>query len=516
MQVNTIQQQTANPLDGSVSSTLLQPTPLTTDVTGVTRSQTSTLSTEGEEPTSSGEQGGEIRVEQAGPGESSIAIESVVRTTDTATPTETTNVVVEPSTTTPTETPITPTETPTETPIETPVTTPIDTPTVDVAQVPPTTGNTFDIGQNGETAVTLSQDLVTALGTLNVEASGFGGTDISDGIAEFDIVGGAADVSSTKVDLLHSGGLTFTAGETTVNLTDFVIDNLEGDGTTLTGLVTLNGNLVTRAPLFDLTISSVVPPEGESQTLKLEGIEVALTGEAAGVLNDAFDVTAFNSGLNIGTATSEIPLETDPQPAVPEATPGDLDINLTDPVIPTTSDPVTPTTPTVPLEGTVDVQTGETTVTLSQDLLNALGSLQVQAEGFGEAEIQNGAVGFDITGGAADLDDTKVDLFHDDGLIFRRGEDTVEVTDFIISNLDKQSVLSGLVTVNDNLVTRASLFDLNVGNVVSLPEAGTLELQDVGISLTSNAAITLNDAFGVTSFTSGFNIGTADSVINLG
>jgi hypothetical protein len=493
MQVNTAQLQTTAPLDGSVSSTLMQPTPLTTDVTGVTRSQTSTLSTEGEEPTSTGEQGGEIQVEQAGPGESSIAINSVVLTTDAGTSTEGTTSTVEPS-----ATPTTPPEPPT-------------TPTTDIAQGPPTTGNTFDVGQNGETAVTLSQDLTTALQSLNVEASGFGGTDISDGVAEFNIVGGAADVSTTKVDLLHSGGLTFTADNTTVNLTDFVIDNLAGDGATLTGLVTLNGNLVTRAPLFDLTISTVVPPEGESQILKLEGVEVALTEDAAGVLNDAFDVTAFNAGLNIGTATSDIPLGGDTQAATPDDTPQDLDINLTDPVIPPTSDPVTSPTS---LEGTLDIQDGDTAVTLSQELLDALGSLQVQAEGFGGTEIQNGAVEFDITGGAADINDTKVDIFHDDGLTFRRGEDTVEVTDFNISNLDGQTVLSGLVTVNDNLVTRAPLFDLNVGNVVPSTETGTLQLQDVGINLTSTAATTLNDAFGVTSFTPGLNIGTAQSVIN--
>jgi Ca2+-binding RTX toxin-like protein len=191
---------------------------------------------------------------------------------------------------------------------------------------------TLDITRGGETAVSLSQDLVNALSTLQVQAKGFGGTDISDGIAEFDIIGGAANPSSAKVDIIHGGGLTLKSGNTTVDLTDFIINNL-GERNVLTGLVTINDNLVARAPLFNLQGGKIVPPEPSgSLNLEFKDVGVTLTDDAANVLNQAFQVNAFAGGLNIGTAnvdarlrnTKETNLEqpTSSQPFTLMGTPG--------------------------------------------------------------------------------------------------------------------------------------------------------------------------------------------------
>jgi Ca2+-binding RTX toxin-like protein len=172
--------------------------------------------------------------------------------------------------------------------------------------------STLDITGGGETAVTLSQDLVNALGVLQVEVKGFGSTDISDGIAEFEIIGGAANLNSAKVDIIHQGGLTFKSANTTVDLTDFIINNL-GDRNVLTGLVTINDNLITRAPLFDLQGGKVVPSEvNGSFNLEFEDVGVSLTENASNVLNQAFQVNNFAAGLNIGIANIDARL-TDPK-----------------------------------------------------------------------------------------------------------------------------------------------------------------------------------------------------------
>lgn len=165
-----------------------------------------------------------------------------------------------------------------------------------------TRNSTFDVTTGGETSVTFSSDLIDALGSLNVNVQGFGGTTIDNGIAEFPITGGAADVDSVKVDIQHNGGLTLSAGSTIVNLTDFEITNL-GDSAILTGLVILNGNLITRSPLFDLTVGGVNSSIVDNHpALSLDNVTVSLSSAAATTLNQAFGVDAFTAGFNVGTA----------------------------------------------------------------------------------------------------------------------------------------------------------------------------------------------------------------------
>jgi hypothetical protein len=59
---------------------------------------------------------------------------------------------------------------------------------------------------------------------------------------------------------------------------------------------------------------------------------------------------------------------------------------------------------------------------------------------------------------------------------------------------------------------RAPLFNLQGGEVVPPKARGRLNLEfnDVSVTLTSDAANVLNQAFQVNAFTPGFNIGTAD------
>ncbi|NJR65651.1 MAG: hypothetical protein HC772_10520 [Leptolyngbyaceae cyanobacterium CRU_2_3] len=350
--------------------------------------------------------------------------------------------------------------------------------------------------QNGQTSVALSQDLVNALGALNVQAQGFGSTKIRNGVANFLVTGGAVDLDTTKVEVLHSGGLTFKSGSTEVSLTDFAITNL-GSGTVLTGLVTVNGNLVTRAPLFDLQIGTVGTSRRRGRAnLDINNVKVTLTDGAAGVLNQAFGVSAFTPGFNIGTAQVD---------AFFSRSTG----NLSEQRLPVLN---AKNNASLFPEATQDVlPQGKTSVDFSDGFVDALGSLKVRASGFGSTKIKNGVADFLITGGATDLDTTKVEILHAGGLTLKAGQTKVNLTDFSISNLGDQTVLTGAVTVNNNLVGRVSLFDLEIGSVATSAarKRTNLDLKDVNVSLTSGAADTLNQVFGVSAFTAGFNIGTA-------
>lgn len=63
---------------------------------------------------------------------------------------------------------------------------------------------TISATQNGVTSVALSTDLVTALTSLGVQASGFGSTRIRNGVARFGITGGAVELNRTRVEIAHS------------------------------------------------------------------------------------------------------------------------------------------------------------------------------------------------------------------------------------------------------------------------------------------------------------------------
>ncbi|MFM7423964.1 MAG: hypothetical protein ACKO7W_03010 [Elainella sp.] len=355
-----------------------------------------------------------------------------------------------------------------------------------------TTRSTTASSNSGNTSVTLSTGLTNALTSLGLQASGFGTTQITNGIARFLITGGAADLAATRVEILHDGGLTLRSGSRVVNLTDFSISNL-GNQPVLTGLVTVDGNLVARAPLFNLQIGNVSANNENGITdLALQNVAVTLTAEAAATLNQAFGVTAFQSGFNIGTAQVEAFVET--------AT-GNVE---------GVSPPPIQTEPS-----------GLTSVTLNSTLLTALTSFGVQASGFGGTQIQNGVATFPIVGGAADLRDSQVEINHSGGLSFRSGNTRVTASDFSVTNLGNRLVLTSLISVNGGSLTRAPLFDLQLGSLNSSPVTGqrnltNLDLQNVALTLAPEAAAALNQAFGVTAFQPGLSIGTAqvDAFVN--
>lgn len=93
----------------------------------------------------------------------------------------------------------------------------------------------------------------------------------------------------------HSGGISLTAGATTVTLTDFIINLDRRPDLT----ARINGG--DRASILDLSLT------GASLRLhsgvKLGPVTAKLTAGAAAALNQAFGVTAFTEGLTLGQAT---------------------------------------------------------------------------------------------------------------------------------------------------------------------------------------------------------------------
>lgn len=167
---------------------------------------------------------------------------------------------------------------------------------------------------SGATTVVLDSEFLGALGALGVTPANVlpGSLTVdSAGVARvaFPIPTGELDAAGPKLEVLHSGGLTLTAGHTRVALTSFIIQNLNGR-LQLTGVVKANDTIVGRLPLFNIQLTqapSVSAPSGTymgipSSHLTIRGAKVTLAAPAAHALNNVFEVDAFTAGFPIGTA----------------------------------------------------------------------------------------------------------------------------------------------------------------------------------------------------------------------
>lgn len=159
------------------------------------------------------------------------------------------------------------------------------------------------------TAVTLDSKFTDALEKLEVTPGPVGDAKISDeGVATFPITGGNVtyfEPGSTnpfvRGEIMHEGsGLSLTAGDTEVELNDFVVNP---GNSKLTTTVSANGEVAAEnAETFFLNGSTLKPLETKGNQAILEGTKVTLTEDAAKLLNKTFDVDAFEKGLPIGEA----------------------------------------------------------------------------------------------------------------------------------------------------------------------------------------------------------------------
>lgn len=162
----------------------------------------------------------------------------------------------------------------------------------------------------GSTKVHLSTELVEALGTLGVAPDNVlpGTLQVTEqgALVEFPIPTGELDAAGPVLEVLHTGGLTLTAGETRVALTSFIVENLGGI-LQLTGVVKANDTIVGRIPLFDVELTRAPEVTGDAVAgvgiLRIRGANLTLTEGAADALNTAFGLDGvFTAGFPIGTA----------------------------------------------------------------------------------------------------------------------------------------------------------------------------------------------------------------------
>lgn len=161
-----------------------------------------------------------------------------------------------------------------------------------------------------DTQVALDAGFVEALGTLGLTPGVTGTATLTDGVLSFPITGGNVDYYDPEQDyrpyvqgsIEHDGsGITLTAGDIVVGLSDFRID----PGTSqLFGTVTANGEEVGQdIYIFNLDGSTLKPLQQDADgNAVLEGTTVLISPDAAGLLNSTFGTDAVTDQLVVGIA----------------------------------------------------------------------------------------------------------------------------------------------------------------------------------------------------------------------
>lgn len=169
---------------------------------------------------------------------------------------------------------------------------------------------TLDAVPGGTTAIALDQGFVDALTSLKLTPGVVGDAQLTEeGSLEFPITGGnvtifePGQVSPYVIGQLQhvSSGLSLSAGGTKVELINL---NVDPGVSRVYGDVAVNGKVaVESAFLFQLDGRTLKPLKTEGTDAILSGTQVAISEDAAGLLNDTFKTDAVKGGLLVGIAT---------------------------------------------------------------------------------------------------------------------------------------------------------------------------------------------------------------------
>jgi len=288
-----------------------------------------------------------------------------------------------------------------------------------------------------------------------------------------------ADAPFVRGTFAHSGGLEFTAGGTTVTVTDFIVNP---GSSTLTATVGEPGSQAVQ--ILDLDGTDVAISKDDRGRTLLDGTVAKLSSAAADALNDAFGVSLFAQGIPLGVVH-----------IVAEGTAGPGGA---------------PDAEILQLAGT------STNVTLNADTAQVLADNGVSLAPVGEATAEESGgdtvVRFPITEGYVSLYPQGEDPFirgtvsHMGGISLTAGSTTVTATDFIVNpgSSDLTATVGG---------EGLKLFDLDGTDVrVSSGSGDDVELNGTVVRLSEEGAGALNDAFGVSLFQQGIPIGTVQLI----
>lgn len=148
---------------------------------------------------------------------------------------------------------------------------------------------------NGEkTVLTLNEGVVAVLEQNKVKVAPVEPAGPDDAGVQFPITGGSVNSETLAGTIEHRGGLIFTVGRDTLEVTDFVADTESGQLIATAGAAEL--------PILALDLTRV-KKSTEGGAIVASGITASLTGYGAAAMNAILDVKIFKEGLALGELT---------------------------------------------------------------------------------------------------------------------------------------------------------------------------------------------------------------------
>lgn len=324
-----------------------------------------------------------------------------------------------------------------------------------LAMAAPAAAASYPVG-GGATTLKLDARTGAALTSLGVHVHRVGPATAVPGGFRFPVTGGRIDGDTAAGHINHAGGIQLRAGSTRVSLTNFRIVTSNG-APRIIGRV--NGSRA-YAPLFNLDLSAArIARPGLSTSIGRVGVTLHPRGAAA--LRTAFKSHAFTAGLRMGTAA----VVAKPRDAV--------------------------------------FTGGQTRLQVAEGALAALTSLGVSPGAASNSTLTGATYAFPISGGAVRLGNLAGSVRHTGGITLTKGATVVTLANFTIDTV--RGELWG--SVNGSAPVALLKLDLRAPKVST--GARTVNVGNVGASLTAGAAAALNGAFATSAFTEDLMLGTA-------
>ncbi|MDO8211959.1 hypothetical protein [Conexibacter sp. CPCC 206217] len=260
------------------------------------------------------------------------------------------------------------------------------------------------------------------------------------------VSGGSIDPANAKGTIDHKGGITLSMGRTKVALTAFTLNTGKKTVSAKAGRSTLavgslSGGKVTR----------------DGFATKVAGLKLKLGKQAAGVLNRAFGVRVFKSGLALGTAAS------------------------------------------APVSRDVAIDRGTTTLQINAQTAGALRQFGATLAPIAPAtaDAATGQLFFPITGGTVNPTAFSGSITHSGGLNIG----PLPLSDLVVN-------LGATPTLTTNL---GAVADLDLSRITTSvdPRTRAINVGGAGVRINATAAGALNAAFRTTAFQAGQEIATA-------
>ncbi len=149
---------------------------------------------------------------------------------------------------------------------------------------------------NGKsTSLTLNEDVAAVLQKQRVKVAPVDPAAPTDtGAIQFPVTGGTVNSDTLAGTIAHRGGLLFTVGKETLEITNFVADTESGVLTATAGAAEL--------PILALDLARVKKSTRDG-AIVASGITTALTDYAAAAMNSILGVEFFEEGLPLGELT---------------------------------------------------------------------------------------------------------------------------------------------------------------------------------------------------------------------